>query len=102
MEKSKQVLNDFIISKSQFFNIADGEEEEVKFLYAESVTTNFGSKSINSIRYHLEVKGKELCWDRTSRALAAQMRLFSEGDYLLIKRTGERNKTVYKVEKVEI
>ncbi len=102
MKNSKEILKSFVVSKSQFWNLADGEEVVVKFLFAEAVSTNFGAKTISSIRYHFEVAGKELCWDRTSRALAVQMAHFSEGDNLLIKRTGERNKTVYQVEKIEM
>jgi hypothetical protein len=42
-----------------------------------------------------------MLWDRTSRDLAKQMALISEGETILIKRTGEKSKTKYFIRKVE-
>jgi len=88
------------MSKSQFFDLPDGEEATVKFLSAEQVTTNFNGSRVDAIRYHFEIDGKEMLWDRTSRELAKQMSCFSKEDLIWIKRIGQKNQTKYYVKKV--
>ena len=100
MSDIKEILNSFVLSKSQFFDLPDGEEAAVKFLSAESVTTNSSGNRVDAIRYHFEINGKEMLWDRTSRELAKQMSNFSEGDSIWIKRVGQKNQTKYYVKKV--
>ena len=100
MSGVKEILNSYVLSKSQFFDLPDGGEATVKFLSAEQVTTNFNGSRVDAIRYHFEVNGKEMLWDRTSRELAKQMGQFSVGDLILIKRSGQKNQTKYYVEKV--
>ncbi|MDP8289782.1 MAG: hypothetical protein P9M02_02280 [Candidatus Susulua stagnicola] len=100
MSSIKETLGNFIISKSRFFDLPDGNEAIVKLLSAEPVTTNFKGKQVEAIRYHFEVEGKERVWDRTSRELAKQMSNFSEGDSIRIKRIGKGNQTKYDVKKV--
>lgn len=100
MDKVQETLNDFIWEKSLFFELRDGAEAEVLFLGAEKVITSFNGSEVQSIRYYFEVNGRKLSWDRMSRSFAVQMRKFSTGDKLWIKRTGERNKTKYEVEKI--
>ncbi len=101
MNKSQSVLKKFASLKSKFFDLRNGEEKIVKFLYAEQITTHFQGSEVDSIRYHLEVDGREMAWDRTHRELALQMACFSEGDLISIKRVGEKNKTKYFIEKIE-
>ena len=101
MKEIEQILKEFVRNKSQFFNLADGEEAVVKFLSVEQVVTTFRGNEVESIRYYFEVDGKELSWDRVSRELAKQMLEFSAGDLIKIKREGEKNKTKYFLEKVK-
>ena len=100
MEDIKRILNNFVMARSQFFDLQDGEEATVKFLSAESVTTNFKGKSVEAIRYCFEVNEKEMFWDRASRSFAKQMSNFSKEDLLCIKRIGKGNQTKYDVKKV--
>ncbi|MDP3143504.1 MAG: hypothetical protein Q8N14_06200 [Candidatus Omnitrophota bacterium] len=89
------------MSKSKFFNLPEGEEKEVKFLFVEEVPNHFDGGETVCIRYHLEVDGKEQLWDRTSRELAQDMAKLSEGDTIAIRRTGQKSKTKYFIKKVE-
>jgi len=98
---SRELLKKFVSVKSKFFDLPDGEEAQVKFLYAEEVPNNFDGGQTNCIRYHLEVDGVEQFWDRTSRELAQQMAKISEGDVIIIKRAGQKNKTKYSVRRIE-
>lgn len=100
MSDLKNVLTDFVDKKSQFLDLPDGEEKRVILKGAEQVQTNYQGSKVDCVRYHLEVDGKSMCWDRTSRSLAKQMSVFSIGDELLIKRTGKRNQTKYAIEKI--
>ncbi len=99
---SQEILRRFINKKSKFFNLQNGEEKTVKFLLAEQITTHFQGTEIQCIRYHFEIDGKEMSWDRTHRELALQMACFSEGDLISIKRIGEKSKTKYFIEKVKL
>lgn len=101
MNDSIEILKKFATSKSKFFDLPDGEQAQVKFLDAEEVPNHFDGGKSTCIRYHLEVNGKELLWDRTSRDLALQMAKISEGDTISIRRTGHKSKTKYYVRKVE-
>jgi hypothetical protein len=101
MGKSDEVLKQFVSKKSIYFDLPDGQEEIVRYLGADSVTTVFKGQNVDSIRYQLEHDGVIKFWDRTSRQLAKQMSQFGEGSVLKIKRTGERNHTKYEIEKVE-
>jgi len=101
MNKSSDVLSNFIKSKSQFFDLPDGAEAEVQFLFAEAVTTHYQGKEVECIRYHFMVDGKEMCWDRTSREFAKQMAEISEDSFIYIKRMGQKNKTKYIVNKLD-
>jgi len=98
---SRDILKKFASSKSKYFDLPDGEETQVKFLYAEEVPNHFDGGETICIRYHFEIDGKEMLWDRTSRELSKQMTLVSEGEIILIKRVGEKSKTKYFIRKVE-
>jgi hypothetical protein len=50
----------------------------------------------------MEVDGKKLWWERTSRRLAEQMAVFSVGDALLIRRSGQKNQTRYEIVKLNM
>ncbi|MDD5546871.1 MAG: hypothetical protein PHO67_06975 [Candidatus Omnitrophica bacterium] len=101
MGNSSEVLKRFASSKSKYFDLPDGEEMKVKYLYAEEVPNNFDGGKTILIRYHLEVNGVEQYWDRSSRSLAKQMAKISDGEFICIKRTGEKSKTEYFVRKAE-
>jgi hypothetical protein len=98
---SRDLLKRFASSKSKYFDLPDGEEAQVKFLYAEEVPNHFDGGETRCIRFHFEVDGKEMLWDRTSRELAKQMALIPEGATILIKRVGEKSKTKYSIRKIE-
>ncbi len=100
MDETKEFLRKFINSKSKFFSLKEGEEKIVKYLFAEPIITNYQGNSIDSIRYHFEVDGKEMLWDRSSRELAIQMEKYSRGDLLSIKFTGQKSQTKYFIRKV--
>jgi hypothetical protein len=100
MKSINEVLEEFVRSKSVFFNLSDGEEKIVRFLSVEPVVTNYHGKETNSLRYHFEVNNKEMLWDRTSREFALQMQVFEAGDMLKIQRTGKKNQTKYYIEKM--
>ena len=101
MDKSRDLLKRFALLKSKFFDLLDGEEKRIKFLYAEEVPNYFDKGKTNCIRYHLEVDGIEQLWDRTSRELAQQMAKVPEGSSIFIKRTGQKNKTKYFIREAE-
>lgn len=98
MNNFKNIFDDFINSKSKFFDLPDGAEKTVTFISVEPVTTNFKGKEISCLRYQFEIDGKVFMWDRTSRELAKQMSRFTKGDKLKIRREGERNQTKYFIE----
>lgn len=98
---SRDILKKFASSKSKYFDLPDGEETQVKFLYAEEVPNHFDGGETVCIRFHFEVDGKEMLWDRTSRELAKQMALIPDGEIILIKRVGEKSKTKYFIRKVK-
>ena len=98
---SRDILKKFASSKSKYFDLPDGEETQVKFLYAEEVPNHFDGGETVCIRYHFEVDGKEMLWDRTSRELSKQMALIPEGEIIWIKRIGEKSKTKYFIRKAE-
>lgn len=98
--KASELLKKFAASKSKYFNLPEGEEAVVKLLSVEIVPNNFDGGKTNCVRYHLEVNGVELIWDRTSRELADQIAKYSIGDALHIKRIGQKNKTRYFIKKV--
>lgn len=101
MEENQDFLNEYASSKSKYFSLAEEEEKEIKFLYAEKVPNHFDGGKTQLIRYHLEVDGKELLWDRVSGQLAREIAKVSKGDTITIKRTGQKNQTKYSVRKVE-
>ncbi len=101
MKDSVEVLSRYVISKSMFFNLKDGEEVKVKFLGAEEVPNHFDGGKTNLIRYHFEVDNRELLWDRISRDLAEQMKKVKSGEWIYIKRIGEKSKTKYYVRRTE-
>ena len=101
MSMSRDLLKQFAAMKSTYFDLPDGEEKRVTFLSAEEVPNHFDAGETLCIRYHFEVDGKEVLWDRTSRELAKQMVSVSEGETIFIKRTGEKSKTKYFIRKVE-
>jgi len=98
---SRDILKKFASSKSKYFDLPDGEEAQVKFLYAEEVPNHFDGGETVCIRYHFEVDGKEMLWDRTSRELAIQMASIPTGATISIKRTGEKSKTKYFIRKIK-
>jgi len=95
------MLKDFAKSGSMFFKLSDGEDAIVRFLSAEVVRNNFDGGKTTLARYHLEVDGVEKLWDRPSRKLADQMSEIPEGVLIKIKRKGQKNQTVYFIEKIE-
>ena len=97
MESFSHVFNNFIDSKSKFFHLAEGEERLLTFISVEPVVSNFKGREIASLRYTLEVDGKTMYWDRTSRELATQMRQYASGDTIKIRRL---NKIKYLIEKM--
>jgi len=101
MNKTQELLNRYVVAKSKFLNLPNGEEIQVKFISAEEVPNHFDGGKTKCIRYHFELNGKELLWDRTSRELAQQMVLIREGESILIKRTGEKSQTKYFIRKIE-
>jgi len=101
MKGSEDLLKKYAVSKSKFFSLADGEENTVKYLHAEKVPNHFDRGETECIRYHLEVDGTELLWDRTSRELARQMGGIPEGSTIYIKRIGQKNKTKYEIRRIE-
>ena len=101
MKRSQEIPRKFASSKSQFFDLPDGQEAQVKFLYVEIVPNNFDGGKTQCTRYHFEVDGYKQMWDRTSRELAKQMAQIPEGSCISIKRTGQKNKTKYIVKEVE-
>lgn len=100
MSESNKVLKRYASSKSKYFDLPDGEEKTVRFLYAEEVPNHFDGGKTTCVRYHLEIDGHAQMWDRTSRELATQMAELSEGDIVTIKRVGQKNKTKYTIRKV--
>ena len=100
MNESRERLRNFVMSKSKFLSLRDGEEITLKYLFAGPVKTFFQGTQVESFRYHFEVNGKDMLWDRTHREFAQQMMEFEEGDLISIKRIGEKNKTKYIVKKV--
>ena len=98
---SRDILKKFASSKSKYFDLPDGEEAQVKFLSAEQIPNHFDGGETLCIRYHFEVDGKEMLWDRTSREIAIQMASVPAGAIILVKRTGEKSKTKYFIEIVK-
>ena len=101
MSKSNNLLKKFVASKSKYFELPEGEEIKVRYLYAEEVPNNFDGGKTMCIRYHIEVDGVEQLWDRTSRDLAQQMANVVEGECIYIRREGERSKTKYFIRRAE-
>lgn len=101
MGKSNMLLKKYASSRSKFFDLPDGAEAKVKFLYAEEVPNHFDGGKSNCIRYHFEVDGVEQLWDRLSRQLAQDMAKVSESETIIIKRVGQKSKTKYSIERVE-
>jgi len=101
MDISQDFLKKFATSKSRFFELLDGEEATVKYLYAEEVPNNFDGGKTTCARYHFEVEAIEQLWDRTSRDLANQMSKIPSGALINIKRTGHKSKTKYTIKRVE-
>lgn len=100
IDKNKENLMNFIQSKSNFFELKDGEEATVKYISVEPATTHFQGKPVNGMRFKFEVNGKEMFWDRTSREFAKQMLSYSNGDVLSIRVSGQKNQTKYFIQKV--
>ena len=101
MNRSRELLKQYVSSKSKYFTLPDGEEAKVKFLFAEEAPNNFDGGKTKLIRYHLEIEGLEQLWDRPSRQLAQEISKISEGDIILIKRIGQKSKTRYSITKVK-
>jgi len=97
---SKAILSDFGKTKKRFFEIKDGEKRRVKYLYVEEVDNPFKAGKM-IIRYHFEINGKEMLWDRESKQLAAQMIAVPEETMITIKRTGEKSDTRYEVRQID-
>ena len=98
---SNDFLKNFASKGGNYFNLADGDETQVKYLYAEEVPNAFDGGKTICVRYHLEVNGQELWWDRMSKDLALQMSRIPEGSIIRIKRTGQKSKTRYIVRRIE-
>jgi hypothetical protein len=101
MNKSQELLKKFASLKSKYFDLPDGEEAKVTFLFAEEVPNNFDGGQTNCIRYHLQTEGIEQLWDRTSRELAQEMGKVAEGETILIRRVGQKNRTKYFITRIE-
>ena len=101
VDESQEILKRFARGKSKFFHLSENEEAVIKFLSAEEAPNHFDGGKTTLIRYHLEVDGKELLWDRVSRDLAIQMSEIPKGTLISIRRTGQKSKTKYFIRKVE-
>ena len=100
MKNKKEGLRNFVLSKSQFFILQDNEEAEIRYLSYEIIPNRFDGGKSEIVRYHLEVDGREMLWDRVSRDLASQILNLEEGCLIRIKREGEKNQTKYYVTKI--
>ena len=78
MSNSKEILKEYVNSKSKFYNLQNGDEDTIRFISAYPITTHYQGKPIDSIRYCIEKDGKEMFWDRSNRELAQQMLSFNE------------------------
>jgi hypothetical protein len=101
MSNSQDVLKKYVSGKGRYFMVKEGEEITVKYLFSEIVPNYFSKDKADIIRYHLEVDGVQKFWDRASRELAMQMSEIPEGSMITISRTGEGNKTKYKIKRLE-
>jgi len=95
----KKLLKEYVMKKSQFLDLPDGETVKTKYLGVEEIPNKFDGGETTVIRYHLEVNGKEFLWDRANRDLAKQMINLDIGQEIFISRKGKKNKTKYLVEK---
>ena len=95
MNESKNYLRAFTSSKSKYFELADGEKKEVRFLRAEVVSNPFDGGRTQAVLYYFEEEGKLKEFTRTSRSLAQQMAKVPDGSRINIKRTGKGNETKY-------
>jgi len=102
MGSSKDVLSSFAKGKSTYFVLPDNEEVVVRFIKAEQVPNHFDQGKTMCIRYHLEVDGKIMFWDRSSRILAKMMEFVPEGMNIRLRKTGERANTKYFVEMIDM
>ncbi len=101
MNKSSALLKKYASSGSMFVKLQDGEEIKAKFLGAEEIPNTFDGGKTEIIRYHLEINGIVKFLDRYSRKLAKQMAEISEGEFILVKRIGNKNQTGYFVRRIE-
>ena len=101
MLQSRDALKRFVLKRNKFFKAPINEEVIVRYVRAEIVPNYFNGGKTEIIRYHLEVDGILQLWDRTSKDLAKQMSKITEGSFVSILRTGQGNKTRYKIKRVE-
>ena len=101
MNDLQKMLRDFANTKSKFFELRDGQEKEVRYLDAEVVPNHFDGGKTTCVRFHLEVEGAAQSWDRISRDLVLQMSRIPKGSLIRIRRTGDKSKTKYFVERIE-
>lgn len=99
MTKSQELLRRCSSTNAKYFEIANGQEKRVKFLYAEEVPNEFNGGKDTIMRYWLEEDGKRKPWDRASKQLMREMAKVSEGDFIIIKRMGEGKDTIYSITK---
>jgi len=101
MDNSQGPLKKFLVSRSNFFSLEDGETKKVKYIGAEQVPNKFDGGKTTAIRYQFEFEGKEQLWDRGSRRLAEEMAKIPEGSFISIKRVGKGTETNYFIEQLQ-
>jgi len=99
-KNSKEILKEFVMSKSKYLRIKDGETVQVKYLKAEECEVRGNDKIHIGIRYYFEHNGRKVLFERTNTQLADAMNDFDEGNYLSITRNGQYNKTKYVIKRV--
>lgn len=92
-------LTDFTPINGMYFTPLPNKYVTVKYLYKDKniVPNHFDNGKTWLFRYHLEVNGYHKVWDRASEKLAEKMSKIPEGSFITIFRTGEGNKTEYRI-----
>lgn len=91
---------DFTPVNGMYFTPPLNKYVTVKYLYKETAPNHFDKGKTMLFRYHLQVNGYPKVWDRASKELAKIMSEISDGSFIVILRTGEGNKTKYKITRI--
>lgn len=96
----KELLTNYGNQNCEFFELRPGETKNIKVWNAKHYPTIIkGTKIEDNIRYTIEYEGKKLYWDRNSKQLARELSQYNPGEFIEIRREGEKNKTVYFTER---